>query len=81
MHDETLASISRRSTTYGPRAREILRQRADGLQKDTATLTDLTEQIEADNDSIRPLLADGGQQRPGASSEEQALDELRRLYG
>ena len=80
LRDETLASISRRSTTYGPAARHILRERVDGVAQQTATLRNLTAEIEADNATVRPLLADSHQQ-PGASSEDHALEELRRMFG
>jgi len=79
LRDTTLESIAKRSTTYGPAARRILGGRVDSLQKDTRTLTDLTRQIERDNDSVRPLIKD--HQQLGASPEDHALDELRRMYG
>ncbi len=56
----------------------MLAERVRGVQKDTATLTDLTERIRSDNDTVRPLVAGGHQQR---ADEDAALGELRRLYG
>lgn len=79
LQDETLASIGRRSTTYGPAARHILRERVDGVAETTATLRDLTAEIEADNATVRPLLAGSGHQQ--RADEDAALSELRRLYG
>ena len=78
LRDETLQSIARRSTTYGPAARHTLRERVDGVTEQTATLTDLSRRIEADNDTVRPLVAGEHQQR---ADEDAALSELRRLYG
>lgn len=81
LRDETLQSIAERSRTFGPAARRILDKRISGVERDTAKLTDLTERIQADNATVRPLLAAGDDQQPGASSEDHALAELRRLYG
>ena len=78
MRDETLQTIARLSRTFGPAARRILAERVSGLQESTATLTDLTRRLEADNDSTRSLLADGHQQ---PAPEDAALDELRERFG
>ena len=79
LRDETLQSIARRSTTYGPAARRILSRRVDGVTEQTATLSDLTERIRADIDTVRPLVKD--HQPPGAYPENCALAELRRRFG
>ncbi len=79
LQDQTLSSITRLSATYAPAARGELRRRVEGVEGSTRTLRDLTRRIEADNSTVRPLVKE--RQQPGASSEDHALAELRRLYG
>lgn len=80
MNDKILQSIAKRSLTYGPRARQLLKERTSGLIEDTRVLTDLTRRLEAENDSIRPLLADD-QQQPEMNEQDAVLEELRRMFG
>ncbi len=77
LQDDTLRSIAQRSISHGPTARRLLERRIEGLEEDTDTLTELTERVEADNATVRPLLA-GGQQD---SDEDAALSQLREEYG
>jgi len=72
MQDTTLQSIARLSRTYGPAAQRELRRRVDGLERDTATLTNLTAELNAPVAGIQQL---------EASPEDHALDQLREMFG
>jgi hypothetical protein len=79
MQDETLQSIARLSRTYGPWARRELRRRVDGVEADTRTLRDLTQQLVADSGDASD--ASQFQQLGALSDEDHALDQLRERFG